>query len=88
MKLTIIREDGSVYQNDISYHNLDLSFIPNDIHALQWNTDKGWIEYSQDFEGNRTPNLKINVLPEWANLAIESWITANSFKPVANTTNT
>ena len=88
MKLTIIRADGSVYRNGTSFHNLNLSFIPENIHALQWDTDRGWIEFSEDTEGNRQPNVKIDVLPEWATMAIESWNAANSFVFSANTANT
>lgn len=88
MKLTIIREDGAVYQDGIVYTNLNLSFIPSNVHALQWNNDKGWIEYSEDSDGNRQPNEKIDILPEWANTAINSWITANVEITLANTANT
>lgn len=88
MKLTIIREDGAVYQDGVPHLDLDLSFMPSNIHALQWNNDKGWIEYSEDSDGNRQPNDKIDVLPEWVNTAIESWNTANSTVSSANTANT
>ena len=69
MKLTIIREDGAVYQDGIARSNLNLSFVPSNVHALQWNNDKGWIEYSEDSDGNKQNNDKIDVLPEWANTA-------------------
>jgi hypothetical protein len=98
MKLTIIREDGAVYQDRISYRNLDLSFVPSNVHALQWNNNKGWIEYSEDSNGNKQNNDMIDILPEWANTAIESWITANTAieswitanteNSLSNTTNT
>lgn len=88
MKLTIIPEDGAIYQNGIPHLSLDLSFIPSNVHALQWNNDKGWIEYSEDSDGNRQPNEKIDILPEWANTAINSWITANVELTLANTANT
>ena len=88
MKLTIIREDGAVYQDGISHSGLDLSFIPSNVHALQWNTDNGWIEYCEDVNGNKPSNDKIDILPEWANIAINCWITTNSEIPSSNTANT
>ena len=88
MKLTIIPSDGTIYQDEVPHLNLDLSFIPSNVHALQWNNNKGWIEYSEDFDGNRQPNEKIDVLPEWANTTINSWITANVEISSANTANT
>lgn len=88
MKLTIIRKDGAVYQDGISYSNLDLSFVPSNVHALQWNNDKGWIEYSEDSDGIKQANDKINILPEWANTAISSWITANATVLLSNSNTT
>jgi len=88
MKITIIREDGAIYQDGVPCSGLDLSFIPSDVHALQWNNDKGWIEYSEDSDGNKPNNYKIDILPEWANTAISSWITANTEFLSANGLNT
>ena len=45
MKLTIIKNDGAVYKEGQSYSNLSLPTIPSDVHALQWNNDKGYIEF-------------------------------------------
>jgi hypothetical protein len=70
MKLTIIREDGAVYKDGISYSNLDLSSIPNDVHALQFNStsNTGWIEFTSPI-----PNEEITVLPSWAITAMTKW---------------
>lgn len=71
MKLTIIPIDKSVYKNQLCYSNLDLSKceIPNDVHALQWNENQGWIE----FVNNIKPNEIITELPQWANDAENIW---------------
>jgi hypothetical protein len=97
MILTITRNDGTIYQDGIVYPHLNLSFIPSSIHALQWKDTAGWIEYDTDLDGNKPTNDKINILPDWANTAIElcnslnpintSWITANLATNVANTSN-
>jgi hypothetical protein len=52
MKLTIIKDDGAVYKDSVSYNNLSLPTIPSNVHALQWNNDKGHIEF--------VDNVKIN----------------------------
>lgn len=69
MKLTIIKVDGAVYKDGKSYLNLSLSTVPSDVHALQWNTDKGHIE----FVDNVKPNESITSLPSWVNDALTSW---------------
>jgi hypothetical protein len=72
MKLTIIKDDGAVYKDNVSYANLSLSAIPNDVHALQWNDSVGHIE----FVGNVKANEAITELPSWANDALTAWQTA------------
>jgi len=69
MKLTIIKDDGAIYKDGKSYLNLDLSQIPNDVHALQWNDNKGHIEFVDDAKVNE----QITELPLWANNALTVW---------------
>ena len=69
MKLTIIKDDGAVYKNKVSYSNLPLPTIPSDVHALQWNESTGHIE----FVDNVNANEAITELPSWANDALTSW---------------
>jgi hypothetical protein len=71
MKLTIIKDDGAVYKDGLSYSNLSLPTLPSDVHALQWNNDKGHIE----FVDNVKPNEEITELPLWANDALTVWQT-------------
>lgn len=66
-KLTIIPSDKAVYVDGVSYFDFDLSFIPSNVHALQWITNTGWIER------NGEPNEVINVLPDWATQAQALW---------------
>jgi hypothetical protein len=75
MKLVIIPIDGAVYVDDISYSLLDLTSckIPANVHALQWNGVKGWIEFVEDENLNKPDNQFINLLPEWANQAKIKW---------------
>jgi hypothetical protein len=71
MKLTIIKDDGAVYKDSVSYADLSLPTIPSDVHALQWNNDKGHIE----FVGKVKTNEEITELPSWANDALTAWQT-------------
>lgn len=76
MKLTIIREDGAVYKDGVAYLNLDLSSVPNNVHALQFNdtVNAGWIEFAQDNFGKKEPNQTITALPLWATAALTKWV--------------
>ena len=73
MKLTIISSDGAVYVDGEVQSGLVLNQLPNNVHALQWNEDSGWIEFVNDANGIRQDNEKIKVLPEWATLCLDAW---------------
>ncbi|HAT1964749.1 TPA: hypothetical protein I8Z55_000360 [Legionella pneumophila] len=70
-KLTIIPSDGAVYVDGLALFGFDLSFIPQEVHALQWMQNMeipgGWIEYKG------LPNEPIEALPDWANQALTLW---------------
>jgi hypothetical protein len=68
MKLTIIPIDGAVYKDGISYSGLDLSIVPANVHALQWDEVAGWIEFKDP-----VPNEEITSLPAWANACLAKW---------------
>lgn len=78
MKLTIIKDDKAVYIDGFSYSNLNLN-IPNEIHALQWENNTGWIE----FAGHSKPNEKITTLPAWADDCVTEWQNAYDAKQKA-----
>ena len=75
MRITIIPIDNAVYKDDKCYIRLDLSScnIPNNIHALQWNNNKGWIEYKTNDDGSRPENEDISELPTWVDKALLVW---------------
>jgi hypothetical protein len=64
MRVTIIPEDGFVSVDGEGYSGLDLSFVPYEVHALQWYTDEGEIEY-QDQRGRATHNEEITALEQF-----------------------
>jgi hypothetical protein len=69
MNLTIINEDNAVYVDGIVLVglNLTLTGIPDNVHALQWKTNLGWIEYKENDDFTKPANDILNALPHWAN---------------------
>jgi hypothetical protein len=72
MKLTIIKNDGAVYKDSVSYSDLSLPTVPSDVHALQWNDSVGHIEFVDNVKANEA----ITELPSWANDALTAWQSA------------
>lgn len=77
MRLTIIPIDLAVYVDGECRAPLDLSGcgIPADIHALQWYSTRGWIEFTDDGDPftPRQPNQDITELPAWADACVQVW---------------
>lgn len=73
MKVTIIPADGAVYKDGVSYSNLALVDAPENVHALQWDGTKGWIEFSATDDDGKAPNEAIVELPEWVVSALAAW---------------
>jgi hypothetical protein len=85
MKLTIICADGAVYKDGVSYSSLDLTAVPSNVHALQFNdaSSAGWIEFVQDDFGDKAANEKITLLPVWAITAMTKWDEAKAAEEAA-----
>ena len=66
MKLTIIRNMGLVHVDGTGYDELDMSGVPAEVHAVQWNGTEGEIEYVS----NDVPNEYITALPSWVDAPI------------------
>jgi hypothetical protein len=78
MKLTVIPADKSVYLDGKFQKELEWKGTPKNVHALQWNNVKGWIEYISDDDGNKLPNELITELPKWALNAVTAWEAAEA----------
>lgn len=89
MQLSIIPSDKVVCEDGLCYSPLDISSVPLDVHALQFDniTNIGWIEFNTDAEGNTPVNQDITVLPDWAVTCEQEWATAdyNAKNPPAPT---
>jgi hypothetical protein len=66
MKLTLIKgSDNRLFIDGIGYE-IDTSVVPENIHAIQWDGQKGWIEYIPDpVTGIKPPNEAISSLEEF-----------------------
>jgi hypothetical protein len=62
MKLTIIVDDNAVYKDRVSFAPVDLSGVPSNVHALQFDT----ITSTGHIELKDGPNQMITTLPDWA----------------------
>lgn len=80
MKITIVIDDGSVGIDGQYFTKLDLSFVPQNIHAIQIDGDLCEIEYRSYYDGSSwvKPNNAIGSIPDFANDAISLWNEASS----------
>lgn len=76
MKLSIIPSDGTVCENGFCYTRLSWQGTPANVHALQWDNDSGWLEFSDG-----SPNEPITEIPAWATNAKSAWDTAANPPP-------
>jgi hypothetical protein len=82
-RVVIIPIDGTVHLDMGAFIELDLSScgIPADVHALQWFTTKGHIEYIEPDDDSPKPiHDDITELPDWAIKCIEQWEIASKTK--------
>lgn len=67
MKITVVTLDRLVCIDSLCYKNIDMSSVPSNVHALQWEGDIGHIEYTGSV------NEKIVSLPLWVDVLIDAW---------------
>lgn len=72
MRVSILPSDGAVYIDGFSFSKLDLSFIPADVHAIQWYGESGHVEYKDPVTGLMTKNEDIDSLEAYQ-AAIDAW---------------
>ena len=61
MKLSIIKDDKTVVKDSVAVTVTDVSYIPANVHAVQWDETKGEVEYNDG-----TANLEISELGIYA----------------------
>ena len=77
MRLIIVPISGTVSKNGICYNNLDLSFMPSNIHAVQWYDTFGEIEIKDVITNKMIANEPITDITIY-NDAITLWEEANT----------
>ena len=77
MKLTIIKSDGMVAIDGQPYFGLDLSAIPDNVHAVQWSGEVGEVEHKDPATGKMTANEEITSLEQFQ-VAIDAWNVADT----------
>jgi hypothetical protein len=71
MRVSIVCQDGLVVVDGIAFSGLDLSFMPNNIHAVQWYHTEGEVEY-RDAQGRATHTQTITDLIPY-HFVLELW---------------
>ena len=69
MKLTLVAEDKVVVKDGQEQHDLELKWLPSNVWALQWNDDKGHIEY---IDGRVESISELGIYQQ----AVDEWQTA------------
>ena len=77
MRLTIVPISGTVSKNGISYNDLDLSFMPSNVHAVQWYDTFGEVEVKDVITNKMIANEPITDITIY-NDAITLWEEANT----------
>tara|TARA_R100000501_G_C2582085_1_gene84983 strand:- start:273 stop:554 length:282 start_codon:yes stop_codon:yes gene_type:complete len=60
---TVIKSDTTIYKDGISVKGCDMSGLPDDFHALQWDGSDGHIEYTDVLKPNLTVSSKSQIEP-------------------------
>lgn len=71
MRVAIIPEDGTVVKDGVAYTGLNLSGLPSNVHAVQWDTTGGEVEAET---GENTP---IDSLAPYQ-AALDAWEAAHA----------
>lgn len=66
MRLTIIRDDNMVIVDGRAL-SVDLSGLPGNLHAVQWDGKAGHVEYNDG-----TPNEKLDAIMAWQSV-VDAW---------------
>jgi hypothetical protein len=76
MRVTIIVDDNFVSVDGVSYNDLDLSVLPQNVHAVQWYGERGEVEFKVDASGHKQHNEVITTLDDFQTV-LDVWQTAH-----------
>lgn len=72
MRLSIVVDDSMVSIDGVACFDIDLSFMPSNVHAVQWYGSSGELELKDLETGKIVSNLAIDSLEPYQQ-AIDSW---------------
>lgn len=73
MRLTIVPSDRIVLIDGVAKFDIDLSFCPPEVHAVQWYGTFGWVEFKENYDTlEKAPNQRIEDLGIYQQ-AIDAW---------------
>lgn len=75
MRVTIIPSDSFVAVDGEGYHGIDLSFLPPEVHAVQWFHTEGEVEIKNPVNGKMLRNDPITSITEYQT-ALDRWAQA------------
>lgn len=77
MRLTIIKSDNEIYVDGFCV-KVDCQSLDADVHAVQWNGERGWVEFVGDGFSPKPVNQDIDSVAPYQSLidAAQSKITA------------
>lgn len=67
MQISIVTSDAVVCVDRMCFHDMDMTGVPSDVHALQWKDTSGHIEYQGHI------NEDIDALPSWVDAIVAAW---------------
>ena len=82
MRVTIIKDDNKVVIDNVAY-SVDCSRLPADFHALQWDGQRGEVEFVAHLYANNTaqwhkkPNQVLTDIASYA-AYVDAWKTADA----------
>lgn len=77
MRFSIIKADGLVAIDGVGYANLDLSFLGEDVHAVQWYGTSGEIERKDPTTNKMIANDPITAIAQFQP-ALDAWVVADT----------
>lgn len=64
-RITVVVENGLVGLDNLFVFNVDVSSVPSNVHALQWDDTKGELEFNTLEDGTKPVNEGLTELPSW-----------------------
>jgi hypothetical protein len=71
---TVVKSDSAIYKDAVAVQGCDMSGLPEDFHALQWDGSDGHIEYSTVTKPNLIVSSKSQI-ESALNVALPTLIT-------------